>query len=316
MKKEYDVIIIGGGPAGLTAGLYSARDRLSSLLIEKRIIGGKITEAERVDNYPGFPEGISGLELTRLMHEQATKYSLKSIFTEVTSIEIDGEQKVIKTTDGDFVARAVIVAGGSERVKLGIPGEKEFTGKGVSYCATCDGPFFTDKPVAVIGGGNAAIYEALHLTKFASKVTVLHRRDQLRAFAIVQEKAFAEPKIEFLLNTVIEAIEGKDFVQKLKLRQVITGEESFLEVAGVFMAVGLKPNTEYLADILPLDEQGRIIVDAGMQTKIPGIFAAGDIRSGSIRQTIAVAGDGATAAVSAKKFIDGEQVFTPPSVEV
>ncbi len=316
MKKEYDVVIIGGGPAGLTAGLYSARDRLSSLLIEKRIIGGKITEAERVDNYPGFPEGISGLELTRLMHEQATKYSLKSIFTEVTSIEIDGEQKVIKTTNGDFVARAVIVAGGSERVKLGIPGEKEFTGKGVSYCATCDGPFFTDKPVAVIGGGNAAIYEALHLTRFASKVTVIHRRDQLRAFAIVQEKAFAEPKIEFLLNTVIEAIEGKDFVQKLKLRQVITGEESFLEVAGVFMAVGLKPNTEYLADILPLDEQGRIIVDAGMQTKIPGIFAAGDIRSGSIRQTIAVAGDGATAAVSAKKFIDGEQVFTPPSVEV
>jgi thioredoxin reductase (NADPH) len=316
VKKEYDVIIIGGGPAGLTAGLYSARDRLSSLLIEKGIIGGKITEAERVDNYPGFPEGISGLELTRLMHEQATKYGLESIFAEVTSIEIDGGQKVIKTTDGDFVARAVIVAGGSERVKLGIPGEKEFTGKGVSYCATCDGPFFTDKPVAVIGGGNAAIYEALHLTKFASKVTVLHRRDQLRAFAIVQEKAFAEPKIEFLLNTVIEAIEGKDFIQKLKLRQVITGEESFLEVAGVFMAVGLKPNTEYLADILLLDEQGRIIVDAGMQTKIPGIFAAGDIRSGSIRQTIAAAGDGATAAMNAKKFIDGEQVFTPPSIEV
>lgn len=316
MKKEYDVIIIGGGPAGLTAGLYSARDRLSSLLIEKGIIGGKITEAERVDNYPGFPEGISGLELTRLMHEQATKYSLKSIFAEVTSIEIDGGQKVIKTTDGDFFARAVIVAGGSERVKLGIPGEREFTGKGVSYCATCDGPFFTDKPVAVIGGGNAAIYEALHLTKFASKVTVLHRRDQLRASAIVQEKAFAEPKIEFLLNTVVKAIEGKDFVQKLKLRQAITGEESFLEVAGVFMAVGLKPNTEYLADILPLDEQGHIIVDAGMQTKIPGIFAAGDIRSGSIRQTIAAAGDGATAALNAKKFIDGEQVFTPPSVEV
>lgn len=316
MKKEYDVIIIGGGPAGLTAGLYSARDRLSSLLIEKGIIGGKITEAERVDNYPGFPEGISGLELTRLMHEQVTKYGLESIFAEVTSIEIDGGQKVIKTTDGDFVARAVIVAGGSERVKLGIPGEKEFTGKGVSYCATCDGPFFTDKPMAVIGGGNAAIYEALHLTKFASKVTVIHRRDQLRAFAIVQEKAFAEPKIEFLLNTVIEAIEGKDFVQKLKLRQVITGEESFLEVAGVFMAVGLKPNTEYLANILPLDEQGRIIVDDRMQTKIPGIFAAGDIRSGSIQQTIAAAGDGATAALNAKKFIDGEQVFTPPSVEV
>ena len=305
MNKEYDVIIIGGGPAGLTAAIYTARDRLNSLLIERGIIGGKITEAEWVDNYPGFPQGISGLELTKLMNEQATRYGLKNISAEVTSIETKGEQKVIKTTDGDFIARAVIIAGGSERGKLGISGEKEFTGKGVSYCATCDGPFFADKPVAVVGGGNAAIYEALHLTKFASKISLIHRRQLLRATAVVQEKARVEPKIEFLLSTIVKAIEGKDFVQKLRLQHVVTGEQSFLEVAGVFIAVGLKPNTEYLKNTLSLDKKGHIITDEQMKTKIPGIFAAGDIRSGSIQQTIAAAGDGAIAAINAKKFIDG-----------
>jgi len=304
VNKEYDVVIIGGGPAGLTSGIYASRDRLNCLLIEMGIIGGKINEAELVDNYPGFPQGISGIELTKLMHEQATKYGLKSTFAEVTSLEIEGEQKVIKTTDGDFVARAVIIAGGSERGKLGVPGEKEFTGKGVSYCATCDGPFFKDKPVAVVGGGNAAIYEALHLTKFASKVTVVHRRDLLRATVVIQEKAFAEAKIEFLLDTVVKAIEGKDFVQKLKVQNVKTEKQSILEVAGVFMAVGLKPNTEYLKNTIPLDKQGHIITDEQMKTKIPGIFAAGDIRSGSIRQTVAAAGDGAIAAISAKNFIE------------
>jgi thioredoxin reductase (NADPH) len=304
VNKEYDVVIIGGGPAGLTAGIYAARDRFNSLLIERGIIGGIITEAEWIDNYPGFPQGISGIELSKLMHEQATKYGLKSIFAEVTSLEIEGEQKIIKTTNGDFAARTVIVAGGSERGKLGIPGEKDFTGKGVSFCATCDAPFFTDKPVAVVGGGNAAIYEALHLTKFATRIAIIHRRDRLRATAVVQEKALAEPKIEFLLNTVVKAIEGKDFVQKLRLQNVITGKQSILEVAGVFMAIGLKPNTKYLKNTLPLDEQGHIITDEQMKTKIPGIFAAGDIRSGSIQQTVAAAGDGAIAAISAKNFIE------------
>ena len=306
MGKEYDVVIIGGGPAGLTAGLYAARARNSSLLIERGLIGGMITEAERVDNYPGFPEGVSGFDLSELMHRQATRYGLETTFAEATGLEIKEGRKVIKTNNGNFVARTVIIAGGSERQKLGVPGEKEFIGKGVSYCATCDAPFFSDKAVAVVGGGNTAIYEALHLAKFAARVTVIHRRSQLRATAVVQEKASAEPKIEYLWNTVVETIEGQDFVQRLRLRQVVTGKKSILEVAGIFIAIGLKPNTDYLRDTLPLDKLGHIITDERMQTKIPGVFAAGDIRRNSIQQAISSAGDGATAAFYAKKFIDGE----------
>jgi len=197
----------------------------------------------------------------------------------------------------------VIIAGGSERGKLDIPGEKEFTGRGVSYCATCDAPFFTDQPIAVVGGGNVAIYEALHLAKFASKVTVIHRRDKLRATPVVQDKAFAEPKIEFLWNTIVDEIEGKDVVERLKLHQMITGEKFALNVPGVFISVGLKPSTDYLKGIPPLDDQGYIITNENMETEIPGIFAAGDIRRNSIRQTITAAGDGATAAFYAQKFI-------------
>ena len=303
MDKEYEVIIIGGGPAGLTAGLYAARARLNSLIIEKGVVGGQITDAERVDNYPGFPEGISGSELSELMHQQATKYGLKTLIAEVTGLEPQEKQKVVRTTEGNFVAKAVIIAGGSNRQKLGIPGEKKFTGKGVSYCATCDAFFFQDKLVAVVGGGNAAITEALHLVKFASKVTVIHRRDHLRATPILQEKAFSEPKIEFLWDTVIEAIEGGNFVERIRLHQVKTGEKSALKVAGIFVSVGLKPDTDYLKGVLPLSEAGYIITNDRLETEIPGIFAAGDIRYNSPRQVITAAGDGATAAIYAEKFI-------------
>jgi len=304
-EKEYELVIIGGGPAGLTAGLYASRASLNCLLIEKGLMGGQITDAERVDNYPGFPEGISGLELGQLMHQQATKYGLRILIAEANGIELQGGQKVVKTTQGNFTAKAVIIAGGSERYKVGIPGEREFAGKGVSYCATCDAPFFRQQPVAIIGGGDAAITEALHLAKFASKVTVIHRRHQLRASHILQESAFAEPKIEFRWDAVPEEIEGEDSVKRIRLRQVTTREKSTLDVSGIFVSIGSKPNTDYLKGLLPLDAVGHIIADDRMGTEVPGIFAAGDIRRNSARQAITAAGDGATAAIYAEKFITG-----------
>jgi thioredoxin reductase (NADPH) len=303
-RKEYDVIIIGGGPAGLSAGIYTSRSRLNTLLIERGVVGGRITDAELVENYPGFAEGVSGAELGQLMQQQAAKYGLNIAIAEVTSIELKKDKKVVKTTKGDFNAKAVIIASGSERGKLGIPGEKALTGKGVSYCATCDAPFFKKKPVAVVGGGNAAISEALHLAKFASKVIVIHRRHQLRATRIMEEKARAESRIEFLWNTVVEKIEGKDTVKRLSLRQVKTGKESTLDVTGIFIAVGLKPSTDFLKGVLPLDKAGYIITNDRMETKVPGIFAAGDIRQHSPRQAITAAGDGATAAVFADEFLE------------
>ncbi len=303
-NPDYDVVIIGAGPAGLTAGLYTARARLNSLLIEKAGVGVQITNVGWIENFPGFPEGIGGFDLGQLMQQQTEKYGLRIVTAEVTGIELkDGNQKVLKTTEGDFKAKAVIIAGAASRQKLGVPGEEEFAGRGVSYCATCDGPLFQDHLVAVAGGGNAAITEALHLANFATKVTVIHRRDQLRATAILQERAFTEPKIEFLWNTTVEGIEGEKFVQRLRLNQVKTGEKSTLEITGIFVSIGFTADTAYLKDILPLDTIGHIITNGKMETEIPGIFAAGDIRHESVRQAITAAGDGATAAVYAERFL-------------
>jgi len=301
--QHYEVIIIGGGPAGLSAGIYTARARLSSLLIEMGLVGGQILNAEHLDNYPGFPEGISGTKLAELMHEQATKYGLKTTVAEVTGVGLQDELKVVETGSGSFKARALIIASGCHRQKLGVPGEEEFTGKGVSYCATCDGAFFRELPVAVVGGGNAAVTEALHLTKFATKVTVIHRRDQLRATKILQEKAFSEPKIDLRWDSVVEKIEGKDLVSGLRLRNVKTGKESALSVSGVFVSIGFIPNTEYLKGVLPLAENGAIITNGMMETGVAGIYAAGDIRQGSPRQVTTACGDGATAAIQATKFL-------------
>ena len=303
-NKEYDVVIIGSGPAGMSAGIYTARDRLSTLLLDNGVTGGNMSTAETIDNYPGFPDGISGVELAELMQKQAKNYGMESAFAEAKVISIKSGKKLVKTSAGDVSAKALIIAAGSERLKLGAAGEEEFRGKGVSYCATCDGPLFRDRVLAVVGGGNTALYEALHLSKFASKVFIIHRRDQFRATAIVQEKAAAEEKIEFVLDSVVKSIEGDTLLNKLVLQNVKTEKQSTLDVDGVFISIGLKPNTTFLGGLLPLDKQGRIITDSQMKTGVDGIFAAGDIRTGSVLQVVAAAGDGAIAAISAKKYID------------
>ena len=299
----YEVIIVGGGPAGLTAGLYSSRAGLTSILIEKGIFGGQIAYAEHVENFTGFPQGISGQELGEKMHEQARKHGLKILTAEVTGLEMQGAMKLVKTTEGDYTGRTVIMAGGAVRRKLGVEGETRLTGRGVSYCAVCDSAFFRDQRVAVVGGGDTAITEALHLAKFAANITIIHRRDQLRAGHVLQEKLRSEPKIDFLWDTTVTAIEGADMVERIKLLNVKTGQGAEMEVSGVFVSVGTNPDTEYVKTILPLDESGYIITNEKMETPVPGIFAAGDIRHNSARQAITAAGDGATAAIYAQKYL-------------
>jgi len=266
-------------------------------------MGGQITYAERVENYPGFPMGISGIELGQLIHQQATSYGLQTLLAETTGLKLQRGRNVVKTTEGEFIAGVVIIASGSQFRKLKVPGEEEFLGKGVSYCATCDGPFFRDKAVAVIGGGNSALTEALYLSKFASSVKVVHRRNQLRAGDALQKRARMEPKIDFVWDAVVAQIEGDRTVNQLRLTSTKDGTILMLPVAGVFAAIGLEPNTDYLGGTVPLDKGGYIITDELMETGVPGIFAAGDVRHNSVRQAIVAAGDGATAAVLAERFL-------------
>ena len=311
---KYEVIIIGGGPAGLTAGLYTSRAGLKSLLVERGVFGGQIVNAALVENYPGFPQGISGMELASLMHQQATKYGLEIVTAEVTGIA-QGQPYSVSTTEGSFEAAAIIIAAGSEYRKLGASGEERLSGHGVSYCATCDGFLFRDREVAVVGGGDTAITDALELTRHAKKVYVIHRRDQLRAGQVLQQRAFAEPKLEFIWSTVVEEVLGDKILEGLKLRNVKTGQQSILEVAGVFVAVGLMPNSQLFFNIVDLDDAGYIITDEMMATSAPGIFAAGDIRRNSARQIASAVGDGVTAAMSAFKYVqelgNGARITNP-----
>jgi thioredoxin reductase (NADPH) len=303
--NKYDVVIIGGGPAGLTAGLYTSRAGLKSLLIERGIFGGQIVNARHVDNYPGFPEGISGFELASLMHEQAIKYGLDTTNIRVTGIK-PGKNCSVVTDEGNVEAEAVIIAAGSEYRKLGIPGEGEFVGRGVSYCATCDGFLFRDLNVAVIGGGDTAVSDALELSEHAGKVYLIHRRDQLRASQVLQQRALSLSKIEPVWDTVPEEIIGDTKVSELTLRNVKTGNIHKLQVSGVFVAIGFEPNSQAFADAVELDEAGLVKTDEVMVTSAPGIFAAGDIRRNSPRQVAGAVGDGAAAALSAFKYIRGK----------
>ena len=301
---EYEVVIIGGGPAGLTAGLYTSRAGLKSLLIERGIFGGQMINATLVENYPGFPQGISGVDLGAFMHQHALQYGLHTITAEVTGLA-PGQPHVVSTTERDFEAEALIIATGSEYHRLNVPGEERMLGRGVSYCATCDGFLFRDQEVAVVGGGDTAITDALELSQHSQKVYVIHRRDQLRAGQVLQQRAFAESRIEFLWDTVVEEIVGEAKVSALRLRNVKTHQLSSLEVDGVFVAVGTKPNNQCFVDLVELNETGEPVTNELMATSVPSIFAAGDIRNNSARQIATAVGDGATAATSVLKYLRG-----------
>lgn len=300
-----DVIIIGGGPAGLTAGLYASRARLKTLLVEKGFAGGQVMTADWIENYPGFEEGISGVELSRRFERHAVKFGLEILQSAVAGVTLNGNIKHVTLEDGKhFETKAVIFATGASPRLLNIEGENELKGKGVSYCATCDGAFFKGEKLAVIGGGDSALEEAAFLTKFAEKVYIVHRRDEFRAVEIVQERALANPKIEIVLDTVAERIEGENSVKALHIKNVKTGEKSVLDVSGVFIYVGYTPNSSLLKDLVALDENGYIIADDRMFTSVPGIYGAGDIRARSLKQICTAVGDGATAAMSAEKYIE------------
>ncbi len=303
-KEVYEILIIGGGPAGLTAGIYGARSKRDTLIIEKLLPGGQAGLTDLVENYPGFPEGIEGPDLVKRMEEQAKKFGADILIDEIVDLKLDGEEKEVVGRSGIYRAKTVIISGGAEPRKLGVPGEKEFTGKGVSYCATCDGAFFENQDIAVVGGGDTAVQEAIYLTQFARKVTIIHRRDKLRATKILQERAFKNEKIDFLWNSVVTEILGNKRVEKIKVKNVKTGEEKIIEKNGIFIYIGLVPNTEYLKGKIDLSPDGYIITDEEMKTNLPGVYAAGDIRKKSLRQIVTAVADGAQAAMSAVKYIE------------
>ena len=300
----YEVIIIGGGPAGLTAGLYTSRARLSTLLIENALFGGQMTTTELIENYPGFPQGITGDELSRMMEEQAKRFGMETVAKEVVRVNLEGDIKVVETDDTVYRCKTVIVCTGTEYRKLGVPGEKEFAGRGVSYCATCDGAFFKDSQIVVVGGGDSALTEALFLTKFVKELTIIHRRDALRGTKIYQERTFANPKIKFLWNSIVQEIKGDSVVRSIVAKNVKTGKIEEFTTDGVFLFVGLAPRTQFLKGFLQMDEGGYLLTNEDCQTSVKGIFAAGDCRKRLLRQIVTAVGDGATAAFAAEKYLE------------
>ena len=300
-----DLVIIGAGPAGLTAGLYAARSRLRTILFEKLTLGGQILTTEFVENYPGFPEGISGFELADRMKRQAEKFGLEIRTQEVAKLDFASKKNIVVTEKQNLKSKAVILACGATPQKLGIEGEVLLTGKGVSYCATCDGPFYRDQEVAVIGGGDMAVEEALFLTRFASKVHLIHRRDKLRATKLLQERVLASKQMEIVWDTIPVRIVGKNEVEGIELRNIKTNEVSLLPVSGVFVFIGYNPNNALVKGLIELDEQGFVLTENNMGTSVPGVFAAGDIRSKLLRQVSTAVGEGAMAAFAAEKYLEG-----------
>ena len=308
-ELNYDLVILGGGPAGLSAAIYAARGLLKTAIVDISIMGGQVNNTLEIENYPGFPS-INGMDLIDKLEEHTSKFDIdKHILQEITSVDLTSEIKTIKTLEYNIKAKTVIIATGAQPRKLGITGELEFAGRGVSYCAVCDGLFFRDKVVSVIGGGNAAVEEALYLTKFASKINIVHRRDEFRAEKLYQERALKDPKINIIWDTVVNEIKGKDRVESIITTNVKTNEVIELQTQGVFPYVGFAPNSELFLNQIQLDKAGFIETDVDLQTSCRGVFAAGDIRVTPLRQIVVSAADGAIAATSAIKYLD--EVKTP-----
>lgn len=309
-KEEiiYDAIIIGGGPAGLTAGIYLSRARMNTLLIEKALPGGQAILTEVIENYPGFPLGIVGPELMQKIEEQAVRFGLKIEYGEAAEVKIkedlEDQVKIVGINNKKYKTLAIVLASGAEASKLCVPGEEELRGRGVSYCATCDAPFFKDQKIVVVGGGDTAIEEALYLTKFAQEVTIIHRRDRLRATKILQERVFADKKINFAWDSVVIKILGKEKVESVLVQNKKTCEEKEISCRGVFVFVGNIPNSKFLKELVKLGKRGYILTDDNMMTSKDGIYACGDVRKKLLRQVVTACGEGATAAFAAQKYIE------------
>ncbi|GAB6076174.1 thioredoxin-disulfide reductase [Desulfurobacterium crinifex] len=306
--KVWDVVIVGAGPAGLAAGIYAGRSQLKTVILDQMMPGGQLLITEQIENYPGFHDGITGFELSEKLRVHAEKFgAVIENGQPVSSVDLDGDLFVVRVEGGEIKGKTLIWAAGSIAKKLNVPGEAEFIGRGVSYCAVCDGAFFKDRVVAVIGGGDSALEEALYLTKFASKVYLIHRRDKFRAVKIIQDRVKRNEKIEPVFNKVVVSINGTQFVESLTLKDTITAETTELPVDGVFIFIGNEPNVAPVVHLVETTEQGFIITDKEMRTKTPGLFAAGDVRHKFLKQVVTAAADGAVAAMSATKYLEEKE---------
>ncbi len=303
IETYFDVIVIGSGPAGLTAGIYSTRAGFKTLLLEKSTIGGQVSKTSLIENYSGFPEGIDGVKLIENMMEQAKKFGVETIIEEAQNIEVKEKEKIIKTQKQEYQAKAVIIASGSKFKELGVPGELGLIGKGVSYCAVCDGPLYRNRVVGVVGGGDSALTEAIYLSKLVQKVYLIHRRDQFRAARSIQDKVSATKNIEVILNTVVKEIKGETKIDAITIVNKKSNQESRLQLTGLFIYVGAIPNTDFIKGLINLDNEGYIITNENLETNIPGIFAAGDVRRKLLRQISTSVGDGALAAIMAERYL-------------
>ncbi len=306
-----DIVISGAGPAGLTAALYAARAGMSAVVLAGPGPGGQLSTTNHIENFPGFPQGIEGAELAQRFRRQAERFGAQIVQDTVTAVDFSNAHLVVRTNDRAYEGRTVIIATGAAPRRLGVPGERTFFGRGVSTCATCDGFFYRDKRVVVVGGGDSAIDEGLFLTKFASEVIVVHRRDELRATGVYRERAFANPKMTFVWHSVVEAIEGEETVAGVRVRNVQTDETSLVEADGVFIYIGTVPQTEPFVGQVELDERGYVVTDRRQRTDVPGVFAAGDVRNPRFRQVVVAAGEGAKAAMEAERFL--QNLTTAPA---